>query len=148
MSRHQNSQKHQRNIPPSMSLNSLPTCPTRTPSLRLGHNIKENLEDTVERNMKNPRTRTHTSIILAKFWIWWGWTPVTQTCHRVWPLAGLHQPHRRQRECTPRCFYARCPSNLLRCLGTGSEDAGLHTWSYYVGTYFQTVSDVTFLCNF
>ena len=42
-----------------------PTFPPRPLSLY----TKKNPEETAERNMKNLRTKTHTSFILAKFWI-------------------------------------------------------------------------------
>jgi len=35
------------------------------PSLSLGSNTKEKLGETARRNAQNPRTRTHTSFILA-----------------------------------------------------------------------------------
>jgi len=87
-----------------------PTFPPRPLSLH----TKKNPEETAERNMKNLRTKTHTSFILAKFWIWWGpWLiagPLSLTPLTVWPLAGLQQPHSLEREqaqpCTPRYFYA------------------------------------------
>ena len=63
---------------------------------------RENPRDRGERKMKNPRTRTHTSFILAWFCIWWGrWLitgPLSLTPLTVWPLAGLQQPRRWQRE--------------------------------------------------
>jgi len=45
--------------------------PLRPPSLFLGSSIKENLGEMAEKNMMNPRTRTHICFIVALFWIWW-----------------------------------------------------------------------------
>jgi len=45
------------------------TFPPRPAGLYLGSNTKENLGETALRNMKNLRTRTHTSFVLAYFWI-------------------------------------------------------------------------------
>jgi len=42
-----------------------PNHPSRPPSLRLGSNTNDNPEETTERSMKNPLTRTYTSFILA-----------------------------------------------------------------------------------
>jgi len=44
---------------------ALLTFPAMPPSLPLGSNTRENPADATESNMKNPRTRTHTSFILA-----------------------------------------------------------------------------------
>jgi len=54
-----------RNINPLyyLSLRALPTFHARPPIL--GSNAKENPEETAERNMKNPRTGTYASFILA-----------------------------------------------------------------------------------
>jgi len=82
-----------------------------------------------------PRTRTHTSFILAKFCIWWGpWliagslslTPLT-----VWPLAGLQMRARVSTTMQPKvflCWMLFLPQPFLFLgLGTGSEYTGLHT---------------------
>jgi len=53
-------EKHLPNMPPSLSLNSSQALPSFPPSLPLGS--RENSRET--RNMKNPRTRTHTSFML------------------------------------------------------------------------------------
>jgi len=52
-------------ISPSLSSNSSQALQTFSPSLPLESNTKQNLAETAERNMTNPRTRTHTSVILA-----------------------------------------------------------------------------------
>ena len=59
---HRNFEKHQRNIPTSLSSNSSQALPTFPPSLPLGYNTKENPRKQLK---ETHRTRGHTSFILA-----------------------------------------------------------------------------------
>ena len=89
------------------------------------------LSKTGERNIKNPRTRTHTLLYtrlildlmrpLVNHWSF----PFSLTPLTVWPLAGLQQPHRHEPAIHPIYSYARCSSchnspcfqaqNILAC---------------------------------
>jgi len=79
---------------------NLPTFPPRPSSLLLESNTTDNPGIAAEKNMKNPRTQTHTSFKF-KFWIWWSpWQSLVpaHSCLTVLPLARLQQPHRQERE--------------------------------------------------
>jgi len=89
-------------MPPSFSSDcSQPCLPVYLCGVLQGRTCGTQLK----RNVNNPIIRTHSSFTLAWFWIWWGpWLmtgPLSLTPLTVWPLAGLQQPHRREREYGP-----------------------------------------------